>query len=73
MLVAALRVGNAINQGTRLGGAAAVRLESLLKMADLRVQTSHPSCCSTAQVAMSRCHAGYARDGHMDHVVACGR
>ena len=39
-LAAALRVGNAINQGTHLGGAAAVRLESLLRMADLRVGTS---------------------------------
>ena len=37
VLAAALRVGNAINMGTHLGGAVAVRMESLLKMADLRV------------------------------------
>ena len=37
-LAAALRVGNAINMGTHLGGAVAVRVESLLRVADLRVR-----------------------------------
>ena len=64
-LAAALRVGNAVNQGTHLGGAAAVRLESLLKMADLRAWPTYPhaciTCCFCNLAVYSRldgCHAG---------------
>lgn len=42
VLAAALCVGNAINRGTHLGDAKAVRIESLLKLADLRVMLSIP-------------------------------
>ena len=39
---AAIIVGNAVNAGTPYGDAKAVRLESLLKLADLKV--THPGC-----------------------------
>ncbi len=39
MLVAALQVGNCLNEGSHLSDAKAVRIESLLKMADLRVRS----------------------------------
>ena len=50
VLAAALRVGNAVNTGTHLGGAAAVRLESLLRMAELRVRRSL-ACSDLAQAS----------------------
>ncbi|BDA44286.1 probable formin-like protein 6 at N-terminal half [Coccomyxa sp. Obi] len=40
VLAAALRAGNSLNEGSHLGDAKAVRIESLLKMADLRVARS---------------------------------
>jgi hypothetical protein len=59
VLAAALRVGNAVNQGTHLGGAAAVRLESLLKMADLRVHYCFifsPHCMHANKVLLGFAH-----------------
>jgi hypothetical protein len=52
VLAAALQVGNAINRGSYLGDAKAVRVESLLRMADLRVRnpSSHAGSLELAPV-----------------------
>lgn len=50
-----MAAGNAVNVGTQYGDARAVRLESLLKLADLRVGPSlHNPPCTLGQ-AMQVC------------------
>lgn len=60
VLSAALQVGNALNEGSHLCDARAVRLESLLKMADLRV-SALPSFLPLNVAQITPSHTGETR------------